>query len=156
VLDLLQGRKENGPDRNYVTKDRAPNRVLRSALGALRAVAERPQHRERVQPGGVAALECDLKRVLSDEADVLDTELFGSKVLDTREAPWGTCLTATFGAGAGPAELLARIGAVVSVLPIHGHHLAFAVHVDVDWKRVGVLQLVSRPLPDVDHRQLPE
>jgi hypothetical protein len=104
----------------------------------------------------VAALECDLKRVLSDEADVLDTELFGSKVLDTREAPWGTCLTATFGAGAGPAELLARIGAVVSVLPIHGHHLAFAVHVDVDWKRVGVLQLVSRPLPDVDHRQLPE
>ena len=31
----------------------------------------------------------------------------------------------------------------MAVFPNHVHHLAFAVDIDVEWKRVGVLQLAS-------------
>jgi hypothetical protein len=104
----------------------------------------------------VAALERYLQGVLSDEAHVLDSQLIRSEVLDAREAPRRSRLTATLGAWARPPELLTRVRAAVAVLPFDRHHLALAIDVDVDRERVGVLQLLSRPLPDVDHRQLPE
>jgi len=104
----------------------------------------------------VAALKCDLQRVLADEAHVLKSKLLWSEVLDARQAARGARLTTTLGTGARPAELLPRVRAAVAVLPNHVHHIAFAVGVDVDWKRVGVLQWASRLLADVDHRQLPE
>jgi hypothetical protein len=39
---------------------------------------ERAKVRERVEAGRVTALERDLKRILTDEGDVFDAELFGA------------------------------------------------------------------------------
>src|SRR5260370_853423 len=52
--------------------------------------------RERVDAGRVAAFECDLERVLTDERHVSDEELFGAERLDARQAPWSA------GGGPGP------------------------------------------------------
>ena len=89
----------------------------------------------------MAALKCDLERVLPDQAHVLKSKLFGSEVFHPRQSPGRTRLAPTLGARTGPAELLARVDAAVPVLPDHVHHLAFAIDVDVDRKRIGVLQL---------------
>ena len=89
----------------------------------------------------MAALKRDLERVLPDQAHVLKTKLFGSEVFHPRQAPGRTRLASTLGAGTGPAELLARVDAAVPVLPDHVHQLAFAIDVDVEGKRIGVLQL---------------
>jgi hypothetical protein len=91
----------------------------------------------------VAALESDLERVLADQAHVLNSKLFGSEVFHPRQAPGRTRLASTLGAGAGPAELFARVGTAVPILPDHVHDLAFAIDIDVDWKRIGILQLLS-------------
>jgi hypothetical protein len=84
----------------------------------------------------VAALESDLERVLADERDVLDEKLVRIQALDPSQAPRDARLAATFGARAGPAQALTRIGASVPVLPSDDHDLAFAV--DVDRERIGV------------------
>ena len=78
---------------------------------------------------------------MPDQAHVLKWKLLGSEVFPQRQAPGRTRLTSTLGARTGPAELLARVDAAVRVLPDHVHHLAFAIDVDVDRKRIGVLQL---------------
>jgi hypothetical protein len=88
----------------------------------------------------MAALERDLKRILPDEAHVLDPKLIRGQALDAGESTWSSGFTATLGARAGPSQLFARIGAAVAVLPSDLHHLALSVDVDVEWKRVGVLQ----------------
>jgi hypothetical protein len=101
----------------------------------------------------MAALKSDLQGVLPHQAYVLEAKLFGSEAFDARQAAWRARLATTLGARASPAELLSGVAAAVPVLPHHVHHLAFAIDIDVDWKRVGVLQLAR--LPNVDHRQLP-
>ena len=140
---LLQGRKENGPEANYVTEDLELD--LRATAHAFLAWTQPTQEREGVQPGGMAALKCDLQRVLADQAHVLQSKLLRIEALDTGQAARSAGFTAALGAGARPAKLLTRIGAAVSVLPDDVHHVAFAVDVDADWKRVGVLQWVRRP-----------
>jgi hypothetical protein len=104
----------------------------------------------------MAALESDLKRVLADQAHVLDPQLFRGEVLDACQAARRSGFTATLGARACPPELFSRVNAAVAVLPRDLHHLALAVDVDVEWKRVAVLQVLYRPLPDVDDGQLTE
>ena len=104
----------------------------------------------------MAALECDLQGVLADQAHVLDPQLLRGEVLDAGQATWRSRFTPALGAWARPPQLLSRKGAVVAALPRDLHHLALALDVDVEWKRVGVLQLLCRPLPDVDDRKLPE
>jgi hypothetical protein len=94
----------------------------------------------------MAALKSDLQCVLADQAHILDPQLFRSEVLDPSQAARRSCFTATLGAGAGPPELLSRVGAAVAVLPRDLHHLTFAVDFDVDWKRVGVLQFAGPTL----------
>ena len=94
----------------------------------------------------MAALESDLQRVLPDQAHVLDPQLVGCEVLDAGQAAWRSCLTSTFRAWTGPSKLLARIGAAVATLPLDLHHLALAIDVDVDGKRIRVLQLLSPSL----------
>ncbi len=90
----------------------------------------------------MAALERDLQGVLADQAHVLDSKLVLGEVLDPGQAARRPGLTATFGAGARPPELCSRVSAAVAALPCDLHHLAFAIDVDVDWKRVRVLQLL--------------
>ena len=102
----------------------------------------------------MAALERNLQCVLTDQAHVLDPKLFGGQALDASQSPRRARFTSTLRARARPPELLARVRAAVPVLPRDLHHLALAIDIDVEWKRVGVLQWLS--LPDVDHRQLAE
>jgi hypothetical protein len=90
----------------------------------------------------MTALECDLQRVLPDQAHILDSQLVRVKVLDARQPAGRSRLAAAFGAGTGPPELLSRVNAAVAALPRDLHHLALAVDVDVKWKRVEVLQLL--------------
>src|SRR5450756_2085461 len=78
---------------------------------------QRAQVRERVEAGRVTALERDLKRILTDEGDVLDAELFGAERLDPGQAPGGTGLTATFSARTRPSQLLGCVLRVLAVLP---------------------------------------
>lgn len=104
----------------------------------------------------MATLERDLQRVLADQAHVLDPQLLRGEVLDAGQATWRSRFAPALGAGARPPQLLSRVDAAVAALPRDLHHLALAVDVDVEWKRVGVLQLLCRPLPDVDYRKLPK
>jgi hypothetical protein len=94
----------------------------------------------------VAALESDLQRVLPDEAHVLDPQLVRREVIDSGQAARRSCLTSALGAWACPSELFARICAAVTTLPLDLHHLALAVDVDVEWKRIRVLQLLCPSL----------
>ncbi len=91
----------------------------------------------------MTALERDLKRILTDEGDVLDAELFGAERLDPGQAPGGTGLTATFSARTRPSQLLGCVLRVLAVLPRDLHRLPRAIDIDVDWKRIGVLQSLS-------------
>jgi hypothetical protein len=88
----------------------------------------------------MAAFECDLKRVLTDENDVFDAQLFRAERLHSREAPGRTRLTATFSAWTRPSQLLSGVGRAFAAFPRDVHRLARAIDVDVDWKRIGVLQ----------------
>ena len=101
------------------------------------------QERERVQAGGMAALERDLEGVLADQAHVLDSQLRGIQGLDPGQAPGRSGLASTLGARARPPELLAAVDAPMAALPLDHHLLALAVDVDVQRKRVGVLQVPS-------------
>jgi hypothetical protein len=94
----------------------------------------------------VTTLESDLQRVLPDEAHVLDPKLVKREVLDARQAAWRSRLTSALGAWACPSELISRVSAAVATLPMDLHHLALAVDVDVEWKRVRVLQLLCPSL----------
>jgi hypothetical protein len=67
---------------------------------------ERPKVREGVDAGGVAAFERDLERVLTDQSDVSDAQLFGTEGLDASQAPRTARFTATLSAGTGPSQLL--------------------------------------------------
>jgi hypothetical protein len=91
----------------------------------------------------VSAVECDLHRVLADEGHILDAKLFRAQSLDSREPPRRAGLTATFSARTGPAQLFSGVLAVVAVLPRDFHDLACTIDVDVDWKRIRILQLLS-------------
>jgi len=102
----------------------------------------------------VPALERDLQRVLADQAHILDPQLFRRERFHAGQAPRGTRFAPAFGARACPPELLAGIRAAVAALPFDLHHLALAIHIDVEWERVWILQVV--PLPDVDDRKLSE
>jgi hypothetical protein len=93
----------------------------------------------------MAALECDLQSVLADQAHVVDAELLRRKFPDPGEPARGSGFAPTLGAWTSPSELLARIAAAMAAFPRNLHHLAFAIDVDVEWKRVGVLQLLCRP-----------
>ena len=88
----------------------------------------------------MAALERDLDRILADQARVLDSQLVGGSVLEARKAAGRTAFAATLRARAGPAKLLSGVGAAVAALPGDVHDLPLAVDVDVQRKRVGVLQ----------------
>src|SRR5258708_39676421 len=112
-------------------------------MGAVGAVAQGPKERERIEAGGMATLKGDLERVLPDQAHVLEPQLLGGKAIDPRQAAWRARFAAAFGARASPAELLTGVGAAVAVLPDHVHQLAFAIDIDADRKRVGVLQWSS-------------
>src|SRR5487761_1002289 len=79
--------------------------------------------REGVDAGGGAAFEGDLERVLADEHNVFDAQLFGIQRLDAGQASWSAGFTATLGAGARPAQLLAGVRSVVGVFPRDVHRL---------------------------------
>ena len=104
---------------------------------------ETAQEREGVQAGGVAALERDLEGVLADQAHVLDPQLRGIQSLDPGQSPGSSGLASTLSARARPSELLPAVDASMAALPLDHHLLAFAVDVDVQRKRVGVLQVLS-------------
>ena len=141
-----KGVEGNGPGGNYGTEDPGLSSVLRSGRRALSARAEPAQQGEGVEAGGVAALKSDLQRVLADEAHVLDPELVRCEALQVGKAAGRSRLASTFGAWACPSKLLSRIGAAVATLPLDLHHLALAVCVDLEWKRVWVLQLLCPSL----------
>ena len=101
---------------------------------------QRAKVRERVDAGGVPAFESDLEGVLTDERDVFDTQLLGTQRLDPGQAAGCAGFTATFGARTSPSQLLGGVGGVVAAFPCDVHRLARAIDVDVDWKRIGVLQ----------------
>lgn len=86
------------------------------------------------------AFECDLERVLADERDILNAQLVGLEILDASKPSGHAGLATTLRTWAGPAKTLGLIGAAVPVLPRDHHHLAFAVDVDCEWKRIGVFQ----------------
>jgi hypothetical protein len=90
----------------------------------------------------MAALKCNLDRVLADQAHVLYAQLVGRKAFDAGKAAGRTAFAPTLRARAGPPKLLTRIGALVAALPCDLHHLSIAVDVDVDGKRFGVLQVL--------------
>jgi len=96
--------------------------------------------RERVDARRVAAVEGDLQRVLAHQRDVFDPELVRAQGIDSREPSRCAGLTATFGAGACPSQLLTGIRNLVPVLPRDLHHLARAIDIDVDRKRIWILQ----------------
>ena len=89
----------------------------------------------------MAALECDLDRILADQARVLNSQLFGGEVLDARQPAGRTAFAATLSAWARPSKLLTGVGAAVAVLPGDLHDLSVAVDIDIDRKGIGVLQL---------------
>jgi hypothetical protein len=91
----------------------------------------------------MSAVECDLNCVLADESYVLDPQLFRAQRLDPSEPPGRACLAATFRARTSPSQLLTRVFAVVAVFPRNLHDLARTIDVDVDWKRIRILQLLS-------------
>jgi len=101
------------------------------------------QEGKRVQACGVAALERDLQSVLADQAHVLDAQLGGIEILDPGQAPRGAGLTPALRARACPPELLSAVHAPMTAFPLDHHLLALAVDVDVQWERVGVLQVLS-------------
>lgn len=91
----------------------------------------------------MAALERDLEGVLADQAHVLDPQLGRIQRLDPGKAAGGSRLTPAFGARACPPELLAAVHAAMTAFPFDHHLLALAVDVDVQRKRVGVLQVLG-------------
>ena len=93
----------------------------------------------------MTAVECDLDRVLADQAHVVDPQLIGGEVLDPREPACRTAFAATFRARARPSQLFAGVDGAVPILPGDLHDLTQAVDVHVEGKRIGVFQL-SLPL----------
>jgi hypothetical protein len=89
----------------------------------------------------VAALKRDLDRVLADQAHVLDAQLVRREALDAGEAPCGTSFTTALRTRTCPPKPFTSEGALVATLPRDRHDLSLAVDVDVDGKRLGVLQL---------------
>jgi hypothetical protein len=89
----------------------------------------------------VAALKCDLDRVLADQAHVLDAQLVGRQAFDAGQAAGRTTFAAALRTRTGPPKLFTGVGALVAALPRDLHDLSIAVDVDVDGKRLGVLQL---------------
>src|SRR5258708_22575862 len=89
--------------------------------------------RERVDAGRVAAFECDLERVLTDERHVSDEELFGAERLDARQAPWSAGFTAARSARTRPPQLLGGVCGVLAVFPGHLHRLLSAANIHVHW-----------------------
>src|SRR5258706_12542189 len=78
---------------------------------------QRAQVREGVNACRVAALECDLEGVLTDQHDVFDAQLFGAQRLDPGEAPWGSRFAATLSALTRPSQLLGRLRGVFAAFP---------------------------------------
>lgn len=89
----------------------------------------------------MSAVECDLNCVLAHEGHVLDPKLFRAQRLDPSEPPGRAGLTATFGARTSPSQLLTGVLAVVAVFPSDLYDLTRTIDVDVDWKRIRILQL---------------
>jgi hypothetical protein len=110
----------------YVSSDDGAVRIMPLVAGraALFAVAKRPEVRERVQAIAVPAFKRDLQRVLAHESYVLNSQLLRRQAADAIEAARCSRLTLASGAGARPAQLLARVSAVVAALPLDLHDLA--------------------------------
>jgi hypothetical protein len=89
----------------------------------------------------VTALECDLEGVLADERDILNAQLVGREARHAGKTSGRARFASAFGARARPTQALARVSAPVAALPNDLHHLAVAVYVDRQRKRVGVFQL---------------
>src|SRR4029077_3957 len=126
----------------------------RSTTGRPRLLHQGLQEGKRVDAVGVPAFESDLQCVLTDETHVADPKLRIAECFHARQAARHSGFTATLGAGAGPPQLLARVGRLRAVLPRDLHDLTFAVDVDVRGKWIGVLQALY--LVDVEHRKLTE
>ena len=101
---------------------------------------QRAKVRERVDAGRVPAFERDLECVLTDEHHILDAQLLGTERVDPGKAPGSAGFTPTFSARARPSQLLGRVSGAVAVFPGDLHRLLCAIDIDVDWKRIGVLQ----------------
>jgi hypothetical protein len=104
---------------------------------------QRAQVRKRIEASRVTALERDLKRVLTYESDVFDAELLRAERLDPGQPPRGAGLTSTFSARARPSQLFGGVSRAFAVFPGDVHRLPGAIDIDVDWKRIGVLQCLS-------------
>jgi hypothetical protein len=66
-----------------------------------------PQQRKRVEAGRVATLERDLQRVLPDQCDVVNPQLFIAQRFDAGESTCDPRFAATLRAWARPSQLLA-------------------------------------------------
>src|SRR2546428_13694618 len=107
---------------------------------ALGAFADGSEKREGVEAGRVRILECDLKRVLADERDILHPQLIRFEALEPSQTSGYSSLAATLRTRAGPSKSLARVAASMPVLPGDDHHLALAIDGDPERRRVRVFQ----------------
>src|SRR5450759_1283823 len=101
---------------------------------------QRAEVRESVNARRMAAFEGDLERVLPDECYVFDAQLLGAQRLDPGETAGCPHLTATLSARTRPSKLLGGVSDAVAVFPRDLHRLACSIDIDVDRKRIGILQ----------------
>jgi hypothetical protein len=88
----------------------------------------------------MSAFKRDLQRVLADQGYVLYSQLVVWKAADAAQPAWSSRLTAALRAWTRPPQRVGGIGAVMPAFPLDLHHLARAVDVDVDRKRIRVFQ----------------
>jgi hypothetical protein len=88
----------------------------------------------------VPTVECDLHRILAHESHVFDAQLVGAQRLESVESPGCATFTTTFSARTCPPQLLTGVTASASVFPGYVHHLPCTVDIDIDRKRIGILQ----------------